>query len=383
MSAGIPAMLMRGGTSKGAYFLAADLPADPAERDRTLLAVMGSPDPRQIDGLGGAHPLTSKVAIVSPSPVPDADVDYLFLQVVPDRPVVTDAQTCGNILAGVGPFAIERGLVAAGEGETTVRIRLLNPVISFVRATVQTPGGAVRYDGETEMSGVPFPAAPVALSFLGDGSGAFPTGSLVDRFAGTDVTCVDAGMPVVLLRARDLGLSGQESPAELEADAALRGRLEAIRREAGPAMGLGDVTDTTVPKLSIVSPARDGGLVATRTFIPHRVHEAIGVLGAVSVAVGALTPGTVASVDGAGSGPYRVEHPTGSFELGLALAGAGAATAVASSTLVRTARKIMDGTVWPRAAAADPATAVPVAVVPATAVPAAAAPATAVPTPGG
>ncbi|TPX02954.1 4-oxalomesaconate tautomerase, partial [Schumannella luteola] len=203
---------------------------------------------------------------------------------------------------------------------------------------------------DTLMSGVPFPAAAIPLDFLGDGAPAFPTGHLVDRLGGEDVTCVDAGMPVVLIPAAALGLRGDESPAELEADEPLRARLERIRLDAGHAMGLGDVSDTTVPKLSIVSPARDGGLATTRTFIPHRVHEAIGVLGAVSVAVGCLTPGTVGSVADAGEGPYRIEHPTGAFEVGLELQGSGAATGVRSSTLVRTARRIMDGTVWPRAA---------------------------------
>jgi len=347
---GIPCMLMRGGTSKGAYFLAADLPRDAAERDDLLLRIMGSPDPRQIDGLGGAHPLTSKVAVISPSPGPDADVDYLFLQVVPDQPIITDRQTCGNMLAGVGPFAIERGLVDARGDETEVRIRIVNPTPNIVVARVQTPGGMVRYDGDTGMAGVPFPAAAIPLTFPGDGRPALPTGRLIDRFDGTDVTCVDAGMPVVLIRAADLGVSGDESPEELEANAPLRERIERIRLEAGRAMGLGNVQDTTVPKLSIVSPARDGGLITTRTFIPHRVHEAIGVLGAVSVAVGCLADGTIATVAGAvaAPGPHRIEHPTGSLEVGVELAGVGASTSVARSTLVRTARKIMDGLVWPR-----------------------------------
>ncbi|KRE22536.1 4-oxalomesaconate tautomerase [Agromyces sp. Soil535] len=341
-------MLMRGGTSKGAYFLAADLPDDAAERDDMLLRVMGSPDPRQIDGLGGAHPLTSKVAVVGPSAGGDADVDYLFLQVVPDQPIVSDRQTCGNLLAGVGPFAIERGLVPVGGDETQVRIRIVNPTPTIVVARVQTPGGAVRYSGGTEMAGVPFPAAAIPLDFPGDGRLAFPTGRLVDRFDDTDVTCVDAGMPVVLMRAADLALEGDESPALLEANAPLRARLERIRLAAGAAMGLGDVRATTVPKLTIVSAARAGGLVTTRTFIPHRVHEAIGVLGAVSVAVGCLAQGTIATVDHLAPGPYRVEHPTGSFDVDVDLVGAGAATSVARSTLVRTARKIMDGQVWPR-----------------------------------
>lgn len=342
----IPCMQLRGGSSKGAYFLGSDLPADPDERDDLLLRVMGSPDERQIDGIGGGHPLSSKVAVVTPSAADDADVDYLFLQVVPDRAIVTDAQTCGNLLAGVGPFAIERGLVAVAGETTTVRIRIVNPTPSLVEARVQTPGGRVRYDGDTVMAGTPFPAAPISLVFPGRAAAVFPTGRLVDRFAGVEVTCVDAGMPVVLVRAADLGLEGTESPGVLEGDTALRGVIEAIRLAAGPAMGLGDVRDSTVPKLTIVSAPLHGGTVTTRTFIPHRVHAAIGVLGAVSVAAGVRTPGTVATT--VADRAVHVEHPTGTFEVTVDLHEDGAATRLHRSSVVRTARKLADGLVWPR-----------------------------------
>ncbi|GGL10228.1 4-oxalomesaconate tautomerase [Mangrovihabitans endophyticus] len=342
-------MQMRGGSSKGAYFLGADLPVEEVERNDLLLRIMGSPDPREIDGIGGGHPLTSKVAVVTRSADPNADVDYLFLQVVPDRATVTDAQTCGNLLAGVGPFAIERGLVAVAGDITDVRIRIMNPTIGFAQARVQTPGGRVRYDGDTVMAGTPFPAAPIHLAFPGGEAPVFPTGRLVDRFAGVEATCVDAGMPVLLVRAADLQIDGVESPATLEGDDALRSTVEAMRREAGPAMGLGDVTDKTVPKISLVSAPRQGGTIATRTFIPHRVHEAIGVLGAVSVAVGVRTAGSVADRSEPGEqGPVRIEHPTGSFDVEVDLDGAGATTRLRRSAVVRTARKLSDGLVWPR-----------------------------------
>ena len=345
---GIRCMQMRGGSSKGAYFLATDLPADPAERDDLLLRVMGSPDERQIDGIGGGHPLTSKVAIVAPSSAAEAQVDYLFLQVVPDRAVVTEAQTCGNLLAGVGPFAIERGLVTAGSQATTVRIRIVNPTVGLAEAHVLTPGGRVRYDGDTVMAGTPFPAAPIALTFPGDDTPIFPTGNLVDRFAGVEVTCVDAGMPVVLVSAAELGLRGDEQPKALEGDDVLRERVEAIRLEAGPAMGLGDVGDSTVPKISIVSPPRHGGTIATRTFIPHRVHAAIGVLGAVSVAAAIRVAGTVAHPGEAPGPRVRIEHPTGTFDVDVDLDGRAAQTRLRTSAVVRTARKLSDGLVWPR-----------------------------------
>jgi 4-oxalomesaconate tautomerase len=345
---GIRCMQMRGGSSKGAYFLAADLPADPAERDDLLLRIMGSPDERQIDGIGGGHPLTSKVAVVSPSTSADADVDYLFLQVVPDRAIVTDAQTCGNLLAGVGPFAIERGLVAPAGETTDVRIRIMNPTVTLAEARVRTPGRRVRYDGDTIMAGTPFPAAPIGLAFPGGDTALFPTGRLIDQFAGVAATAVDAGMPVVLVRAADLGIDGAEPPEELEANETLRSTVEAIRLAAGPAMGLGDVRTTTVQKISIVSPPRSGGAVTTRTFIPHRVHAAIGVLGAVSVAAAVRVPGTVAEKFAATERLVRIEHPTGVFDAYVDLDGDGPATRLRRSTVVRTARKLSDGLVWPR-----------------------------------
>ena len=345
---GIRCMQMRGGSSKGAYFLGGDLPADPDERDDLLLRVMGAPDERQIDGIGGGHPLTSKVAVVTPSADDGADIDYLFLQVMPDRAVVTDAQTCGNLLAGVGPFAIERGLVVATGDTTTVRIRIVNPTVTLVEAQVSTPGGRVRYDGDTVMAGTPFPAAPIHLAFPGGEHLVFPTGRLVDELAGIEATCVDAGMPVVLVRAADLGIEGTESPAGLAGHQELRSVVEAVRLAAGREMGLGDVRDTTIPKITIVSPPRRGGSVTTRTFIPHRVHDAIGVLGAVSVAVGVRTPGTVAHPAEPVDRLVHVEHPTGTFDVAVDLDPAGAATRVRRSTVVRTARKLADGLVWPR-----------------------------------
>jgi 4-oxalomesaconate tautomerase len=268
--------------------------------------------------------------------------------VIPDRAVVTDAQPCGNLLAGVGPFAIERGLVAVTGDTTPVRIRMVNPTAVLVEARVRTEGGHVRYDGDTVMAGTPFPAAPIPLSFPGGAGPAFPTGRLVDELAGVRVTCVDAGMPVVVVRAADLGLDGAESPAALEADTALRATVEAVRLAAGEAMGLGDVRDTTVPKITIVSAPRDGGSVTTRTFIPHRVHDAIGVLGAVSVAVAVRTPDTVAHPGGAVDREVHIEHPTGTFDVTVDLDPAGPDTRVVRSTVVRTARKLFDGLVWPR-----------------------------------
>jgi 4-oxalomesaconate tautomerase len=349
---GIRAMQMRGGTSKGLYFLAADLPADPAERDDLLLRVMGSPDPAQIDGVGGAHPLTSKVAVVSPSTADGIDVDYLFLQVMVDRPIVTDKQNCGNILAGVGPFAVERGLVVGGDEQTRVRIRMVNSN-GIVTATFPTPGGRPRYDGHTAIDGVPGTAAAVVLDFEDSGATAsvFPTGNITDTFGGIRVTCVDNGMPVVVAAASSFGKSGRESVADLEADAELNRRVQDLRLAAGKAMGLGDVSATTVPKIALVAPPAHGGTIATRTFIPVRVHQSIGVLGAVSVGTAIMVPGAVGSdlaVVAPGSPRLAIEHPSGALGVEIELDLTTTPPKVVRSGVVRTARKLFDGTVFPR-----------------------------------
>ncbi|MGY0064213.1 4-oxalomesaconate tautomerase [Streptomyces sp. LZ34] len=348
---------MRGGTSKGAYFLAEDLPADPAARDELLLRIMGSPDERQIDGLGGAHPLTSKVAVVSPSSDPKADVDYPFLQVAVDRPEVSGRQNCGNILAGIGPFAVERGLVPAGEERTSVRIRMVNSG-DFATATFPTQGGRVDYTGDAEISGVPGTAAPVVIEFPPSANPLLPTGNVRDMTEGTPVTCVDNGMPTVLVQAASLKATGYESPAELEADQDLADRLHAIRLEAGRLMGLGDVSDTTVPKLTLLAAPRDGGAVTTRTFIPVRCHAAIGVLGAASVAAGLRIKGGVGAGLAelpAGGDRLRIEHPTGFLDIESSLGGTPDGLPCARRTaVVRTARKIFDGSVFPRSAGTAP-----------------------------
>jgi len=355
----IPATLMRGGTSKGLYFHVKDLPRSASARDRTLLAAMGSPDPRQIDGVGGAHPLTSKVAVIGPASRADADVDYLFLQVVVDKAEVSDSQNCGNILAGVGPWSIENGLVRVAGNSTAVRIHMLNTG-SIAVAHVPTPGGAVEYEGDARIDGVPGSAAAIPIDFLdvaGSSCGKlFPTDGNVDRIEGIEVTCIDNGMPVVLMRASDLGKRGDEAPAELEADAALKARIEQLRLAVGPRMNLGDVARKTVPKMCLVSGARRGGTIHTRTFIPHRVHEAIGVLGAVSVATACVAPGSVAAqVAGLtprpGSQRLEIEHPSGFFTVEMDVRLDGSTVTVRRSALLRTARKLMQGEVFVPASA--------------------------------
>lgn len=361
-------MLMRGGTSKGAFFVAEDLPVDPPARDELLLRIMGSPDPRQIDGVGGAHPLTTKVAVVSRSDRPGIDLDYLFLQPSVDEALVSDRQNCGNMLAAVGPFALERGLIEqsgnrtlAGVQHISTRIYMAN-TDSVVTAGFPVHRGLPDYEGVGDelppevvaIDGVPGTAAAITLDFedvAGGSCGALlPTGAVTDVIDGIDCTLIDNGMPVVVMRATDLDVAGTESPAELEANDRLRKRIESIRLQAGPLMNLGEVSDTTVPKVSLVSPPIGGGHINTRTFIPHRCHDAIGVLGAVSVATSARLPGSpAADVAVLDEGAAVVcEHPTGSFTASVIVGIEAGEITVERAGIVRTARKLMDGTVFPR-----------------------------------
>jgi 4-oxalomesaconate tautomerase len=352
--AGVRCMLMRGGTSKGAYFLGSDLPGELPARDDLLLRIMGTPDPRQIDGLGGAHPVTSKVAIVSPSGSPESDVDYLFLQLGVGEPTVTDRQTCGNLLAGVGQFAVERGLLPAGPERTTVRVRLVNTG-TIAESSFATPGGQVDYRGTTAISGVPGTAAPVSLDFIeteGSVCGSLlPTGNVRDEINGIPVTCVDNGMPVVVARAEDLGITGHESVDALASDSALAESIQLLRTAAGKLMGLGDVSASSVPKTTLVAEPRDGGAIRTRTFIPVRPHPSIGVLGGVSVVTALLLDGAVGHdllVAPPVGEPVEIEHPSGKLAVGVELDDSVTPPRVRRSTVIRTARKLFDGTVFPR-----------------------------------
>ncbi len=343
-------MWMRGGTSKGGYFLAKDLPEDINKRDAFLLRMMGSPDHRQIDGMGGADPLTSKVAVVKKSEREDTDVDYLFLQVIVDQAIVTDAQNCGNILAGVGPFAIERGLVKAQKEETQIRIFMENTG-QIAIANVITPNGMVSYSGNSRIDGVPGKSSPVSLTFkdtAGSSCGALlPSGNETDVIDGIAVTCIDNGMPTVVLRAKDIGITGLESREELEANEPLCKNLESIRLQAGFIMNLGDVSEKSVPKMSIVSAPAQGGCISTRTFIPHRCHASIGVLGAVSVATACMLKGSPAfalsDIPDGNTKQLQIEHPSGETTVILEINDKGDVTTAA---LLRTARKLFDGTVF-------------------------------------
>jgi 4-oxalomesaconate tautomerase len=353
--------VIRGGTSKGLYFHAEDLPTDPATRDKVLLAAMGSPDVRQIDGMGGAHPLTSKVAIVRPSRRSDADVDYLFLQVWPDRAEVADNQNCGNLLAGIGPFALEEGLIKRDGDTTAVRIWMEN-TDSLAVAQISTPEGYVEYEGDAHIDGVPGTHSAIPIEFV-DIAGStcgnlLPSGNASDIIEGVRVTCIDNGMPVVCVAARDLGLRGDESPSDIESNRDVCERVEAIRRGAGPLMNLGDVSERTVPKVSLVSAPTQGGALNTRTFIPERVHEAIGVLGAVSVASACVIPGTVVSEIADISGfeathSLDIEHPSGYFSVDLEIDVDGGNVVIQRCALLRTARLLMRGeifvphSIWP------------------------------------
>ena len=344
----IPCVLMRAGTSRGPFFLRDWLPADDATRDEALVGAIGASDLLQVDGVGGGSTLTSKVAIVSKSTQPGCDVDYLFAQVGVGQKSVDTRPNCGNMLSGVGPFAIEQGLVVAQDGETTVRVFNVN-TRSRIDVTVQTPGRRVTYEGETGIDGVAGTAAAIRLNFL-DAWGAvtgsvFPTGQRIDVIDGLQVTCIDAAMPLVIMRARDLGLSGREAPAELDADLRLMARIEAIRRAAGAAMGLGDVSGSVVPKPVLASDGDDAHSVTSRYFTPRRCHASHAVTGAIGVATAFALPGTVISgaADQAGARAISVLHPQGRIDVEVTIEGSGADARIQRAALVRTARKILQG----------------------------------------
>ena len=349
----IPCTMMRGGTSKGVYFLKSDLPENDTARDRFLLQVMGSPDERQIDGLGGANPLTSKVAIVSQSDHPGVDIDYLFAQVVVDQPVVSYSQNCGNILAGVGQFAIEKGLVVAGDPLTDVVIHMVNSDDNAI-ATIATPGGKVTYEGEAKIDGVPGKAASVPLNFLSTAGSVcgslLPSGNSIDVIDGIELTCIDNGMPIVLMHATDFDIDGTESVLQLEANKRLISRLESIRLQAGYLMNLGDVTEKTIPKMTLVSKPKNGGIISTRSFIPHRCHSTIGVFAAVTVATACLIPGTpaaeIANNPSNKNDRMLIEHPSGGMDVDIELEINGRDINIKRSGFLRTARKLFEGEVF-------------------------------------
>ena len=348
-SRAIPCVLMRGGTSRGPYLLASDLPSDPAERDEVLIRIMGSGHELQVDGIGGGHPLTSKVAIISRSAVPGADVDYLFAQVNVRERKVDTSPNCGNMLAGVGPFALETGLVKAADDQSTVRIHNVNTG-KLIEARVQTPRGHVRYDGDTAIDGVPGTAAPIHLAFL-NAAGAktgklLPTGNPVDVISGVAMSLVDAAMPIMAVIARDLGVTGYEMPAEYAANTEFIRRLESLRLEAGRRMGLVDVSDLVIPKPVLLAPARGGGHLNARYFMPHVCHNAFAATGAVAAGTAAVTPGTlIAEIAGPQSLPvdFIIEHPSGKMPIHIEQRPGESAPVV---YIIRTARRLFEGRVF-------------------------------------
>lgn len=342
---------MRGGTSRGPFFKSTDLPADRPTRDRVLLAVMGSPDKRQIDGLGGAHPLTSKVGIVSNSSTPGVDLDFLFAQLQPDKDTVDTTPNCGNMLAAVVPFALETGLVSPAGDTTTLRVLTLNTDMQC-DITVMTPKGQVEYEGTSRIDGAPGTSAPITINFLDTAGsvapGLLPTGNARDLIDGIAVTCIDNGMPLVIFKATDVGRTGYESVDLLNADTELKTRIERLRIACGHAMKLGDVTSKNYPKMTLIASPREGGSICTRSFIPHVCHEAIGVLAAVTVATACVLDGSVtqgvASVPPGNVKKVSVEHPTGEFSVEIEVDAANPQN-VTRAALLRTARLLMRGEV--------------------------------------
>jgi 4-oxalomesaconate tautomerase len=348
----VPCLFMRGGTSRGPYFRMSDVPEDRGDLERFLLRVMGSPDVRQIDGLGGADWLTSKTAMVGPSTRPGIDVDYLFGQVLIDRAMVDFRPNCGNLTSAVGPFAIETGMVTARDPETTVRIFNVNTG-TVIEAVIQTPGGKITYEGSAAIDGVPRTAAPILLYFydlVGTKTGRLlPTGNPVDIIDGIEVSCVDAAIPMVITRAADMGKTGYETPAELNGDKAFFARLERIRVEASHLMGLGDPTGSVVPKFCIISPARGSGTINARYMVPHEAHATFPLTGGQCLAAACMQRGTVTegmARIGEGAQIVTIEHPVGALGTAIDFTGTREAPDIRRIGFVRTARKLMAGEVF-------------------------------------
>ncbi|NVK73088.1 4-oxalomesaconate tautomerase [Marinomonas sp. CT5] len=351
MSQTIPCIIMRGGTSRGPYLQISDLPQDRDACADVLMKIMGSGHELQLDGIGGGNSLTSKVAMVGKSTHPDADVDYLFAQVAITEKSVDFSPNCGNMLAGVAPYAIETGLFPASEGKTTVRIHNLNTG-KIIHSTVQTPNGKVNYAGDTIISGANFPSAPIELTFYnveGAKTGhLLPTGNVSDIIESIEVTCIDAATPVILIQASDLGKTGYETPAELDSDVEFMARLEVIRLQAGKLMGMGDVSKSVIPKPILLSPARFDGAINARYFVPHKCHKALAVTGSIAIVTACCRPGTVAAklIGNKGSEPFfTLEHPSGKIELSVQRK-EDDPSALNSVSVIRTAKKIMSGTVY-------------------------------------
>ncbi len=343
-------MQIRGGSSKGVYFHADDLPSDTKERDKILLKIMDGAHELQVDGLGGGNPLLSKVGIIKKSNRDDCDIDYLFCQILVGKNKVDSTPNCGNILAGVGAFALETGLLTTDKNEITIRVFMENSG-KICALSMQCKDGFPLYEGDTHIDGVCGTSAPILCNYhdiAGSICGALlPTGNAQDMYDGVAVTCIDNGMPVLALDAKDVGISGYETPDELNNNDALKAKIESIRLQAGKDMGLGDVSEKAIPKICMISDAKNGGTFNTRTFIPFHCHQSIGVLGAVSAASAVLLKNSAVhkflKSPAGKENIIKVEHPSGQFQINLSLDEAGN---IVQAGLVRTARLLSKGVAY-------------------------------------
>ncbi|MEM8539883.1 MAG: 4-oxalomesaconate tautomerase [Pseudomonadota bacterium] len=360
MKGDIPCILMRGGTSRGPYFNTKDLPEDRDALSRFLIAAVGAGHPLNIDGIGGGNAVTTKVAMLSASDDDWADIDYFFAQVAVEKEEVDFAPTCGNILSGVGPAAIEMGLIPASKGETSVKIRSTNTG-ALVEAIVQTPDAVVSYEGDARIDGVPGSAAPIVLNFMnviGSRTGAlFPTGNAIDTIDGFEVTCIDVAMPMVIGRASDFGITGYESREELDENKTLFERFEPIRIKAGELMGMGDVTRSVTPKFGLLAEPRQGGSIAARYFMPWTTHPSFAVTGSICTGSCLMIPGTIAqglaNLPDANPAPLKIEHPSGAIDVVMDVQINDGDFSLSSAGLLRTARKLMSGNIYVPASAIE------------------------------
>lgn len=351
----IPCVYMRAGSSKGPFFKLSDLPQDEGERNALLLELMGSPHPLQIDGMGGSQPQTSKVAMISISDRDDADIDYLFAQVMITEAFVDTNPNCGNMLSAVAPFAIEENLFSAEQGETTVRIHNVNTG-AIIHSVVQTPNGQVSYRGDQQLDGVPGSSAPIFLHFL-NAEGAktgewLPTGKALEVIDNIPVTLVDYSVPMMLIAAESLGLNGDESAEEIDGDAVLLNRIEHMRLQAGERMGLGDVSDKVIPKVSLLSTPKDGGTICSRYLMPRDCHKSHAITGAMCLASACyLSDSIPAQIIGShfsNDEKIVLEHPSGKIDLSVVLNTKAQAKKIDSIAVVRTARRLFEGSIITR-----------------------------------
>ncbi|MDH2880281.1 2-methylaconitate cis-trans isomerase PrpF family protein [Bacillus cytotoxicus] len=350
----IPCFVMRGGTSKGLFFLDKHLPSNKRLRNEVILKVLGAGNARGVDGMGSLDPLSNKIAIIRKSTDPGIDIDYLFLQADLKKMVLDDSVNCGNIISAVAPYAIESGVIKAESGEMTVTIRNVN-TNAIVESKILTENGNVLYSGDVKIDGVPGTGAPIRLNFMnsvGSVTGKlFPTGSKMDVIEGINVSCIDVSVPLIIIQATELGIEGDESPELLNSNTMFLNKIDMIRKKVAALANLGNVSNKVIPKIAIVSRPRKSGTITSRYFIPHQCHSTHAVTGSLALSAAIKINGTTANHIVKKSGSYKVEesnpiiieHPAGQIQTESIVVESNGKYSIKQSSITRTARLILKG----------------------------------------